>query len=57
MNTEEVAQKVVELTRRQAWHEALDSLYDKEIVSIEAHAMANESPEKRGLEAVRGKTD
>ena len=36
MNTEEVAQKVVELVRKQAWHEAVDTLYDKEIVSVEA---------------------
>jgi hypothetical protein len=30
MNTEEVANKVVELTRKQAWHEAVDALYDKD---------------------------
>jgi hypothetical protein len=57
MNTEEVAQKVVELVRKQAWHEALDTLYDKNIVSIEATASEGESPEKRGLDQVRGKTD
>jgi SnoaL-like domain len=57
MNTEEVAKKVVELVRKQAWHEALDILYDKDIVSIEARAGDGESPEKRGLEAVRGKAD
>ena len=27
MNTEQVAQKVVELVRKQAWYEALDTLY------------------------------
>jgi hypothetical protein len=57
MNTEQVAQKVVELTRRQAWHEAIDTLYHNDIVSVEARAMAGESPEKRGIDAVRGKTD
>ena len=57
MNTEEVAQKVVELVRKQAWHEALDTLYDKNIVSIEAGASDGESPEKRGIDQVRGKTD
>jgi hypothetical protein len=57
MNTEEVAQKVVELVRKQAWHEALDTLYDKNIVSIEARASEGESPEKRGIDQVRGKTD
>ena len=36
MNTEEVAKKVVELTRKQAWKEALESLYAKDIVSVES---------------------
>lgn len=57
MNTEQVAQKVVELVRKQAWHEALDALYDKDIVSIEARASEGGSPEKRGIDQVRGKTD
>ena len=57
MNTEEVAQKVVELVRKQAWHEALDALYDKNIVSVEASGMGGESPEKRGVDQVRGKID
>jgi len=57
MNTQEIAQKVVELTRKEAWHEALDQLYDKDIVSVEARSQEGESPEKRGLEAVRGKAD
>jgi SnoaL-like domain len=57
MSTEEVAKKVVELVRKQAWHEALDTLYDKNIVSVEAAGMGGESPEKRGIDAVRGKTD
>jgi len=51
MNTEEVAKKVVELVRKQAWYEALD-LYDDNIVSVEATA-----PETRGKEGVRGKID
>jgi len=57
MNTEEVAKKVVELVRKQAWHEALDTLYDKNIVSVEARASDGESAEKRGIDQVRGKTD
>ncbi len=57
MNTEEVAKKVVELTRKQAWKEAIESLYSKDIVSVEARAMEGGSPESRGIEAVRGKTD
>jgi hypothetical protein len=48
---------VVELTRKQAWREAVNSLYAKDIVSVEAQGMGGESPEKRGIEAVRGKAD
>jgi limonene-1,2-epoxide hydrolase len=57
MKTEEVAQKVVELVRKQAWHEALDTLYDDNVVSVEAYTGANGSPETRGKEGVRGKID
>ena len=57
MNTQEVANKVVELTRKQAWKEALDTLYSKDIVSVEARAMESGSPESRGIGAVRAKTD
>jgi SnoaL-like domain len=57
MNTEQVAQKVVELTRKQAWKEALDTLYDKNIVSVEARTMDGSSPETKGIQGVRGKTD
>jgi hypothetical protein len=52
MTTEEVAKKVVELVRKQAWYDALDTLYDQDIVSVEATAT-----ESRGKEAVRGKID
>src|SRR5207247_10262083 len=57
MNTEQVAQKVVELVRKQAWHEALDTLYDKDVVSVEARTMDGSSPETRGIGGVRGKVD
>jgi hypothetical protein len=57
MTTEEVAKKVVELVRKQAWYEALDTLYDDNIVSLEAFSMGGGSPETRGKEAVRGKID
>jgi SnoaL-like protein len=57
MNTEEVAKKVVELVRKQAWYEALDTLYDDNIVSVEAFSMSGGSPETRGKEGVRGKID
>lgn len=57
MNTEEVARKVVELTRKQAWREATDTLYADEIVSVEAHGMGGGSPETHGIDGVRGKVD
>ncbi len=44
MNTEEIAKKVVELVRKQAWYEALDTLYDDNIVSVEAFSMSGGSP-------------
>ena len=56
MNTEEVAKKVMELVRKQAWYEALD-LYDDNVVSVEAYSMGGGSPETRGKEGVRGKVD
>jgi hypothetical protein len=57
MTTQEIAEKVVELTRKRAWHEALDQLYDKDIVSVESRSNEGDSAEKRGLDAVRGKAD
>jgi limonene-1,2-epoxide hydrolase len=57
MTTEEVAKKVVELVRKQAWYEALDTLYDDNIVSVEGYSGASGSPETRGKEGVRGKID
>lgn len=57
MNTEEVAQKVVEYVRKQAWYEAVDALYDKDIVSVEARTQDGSSPETRGMAGVRGKVD
>jgi len=57
MNTEEVAKKVVELVRKQAWHEAVDALYDKDIVSVEARTQDRSSPETRGIGGVREKVD
>jgi ketosteroid isomerase-like protein len=57
MNTEEVAKKVVELTRKQAWHEAVNLLYADDIVSVEARTMDGSSPETRGIKGVREKVD
>ena len=52
MDTKDVAKKVVELVRKQAWYEALDTLYADDVLSVEATA-----PETRGKEGVRGKID
>jgi hypothetical protein len=49
MNTQEVANKVVELTRKQAWKEALDTLYAKDIVSVESQGMGGVHPRVAGL--------
>ena len=57
MNTEEVAKKVVALCRKQAWTEAVDALYAKDIVSVEARTMDGSSPETRGIEGVHKKVD
>ncbi len=57
MKTEEVAEKLVELCRKGEWMQAVNTLYDKAIVSIEARGMDGESPEKRGIDQVRGKTE
>ncbi len=57
MNTEEVAKKLVELCRKGEWMQAINSLYGKDIVSVEAQGMGGESPEKRGIDQVRGKTE
>ena len=57
MNTTEVAKKVVELVRKQAWYEAFDTLYDNDIVSVEAFSMGGGPTETRGKEGVRGMID
>lgn len=57
MTTEELAKKVVELVGKQAWYEAVDTLYDDDIVSVEAYSNASGSTETRGKDGVRGKID
>ena len=57
MNTEEVAKRVVELTRKEAWKEALESLYANDIVSVESRPNETGSPETRGIDGVRAKVD
>jgi hypothetical protein len=57
MNTEEVANKLVELCRKGDFRAAMESLYAKDIVSVEAQEMENMPAEMRGIDQVRGKTD
>jgi hypothetical protein len=57
MNTDEVANRLVELCRKGEWMRALDELYAKDIVSVEAREMENMPAEMRGIEQVRGKTE
>lgn len=55
MSTTEIAKKVVELVRKQAWYDALD-LYDDKVVSVEAFSGGGPT-ETHGKEGVRGKID
>ena len=48
---------MVELTRKQEWKEALDTLYAKDVVNVEARANESGSFETHGIEGVHGKTD
>ena len=57
MNTQELAIELVRLCRAGEMKKAVDTLYSKEIVSVEPMAMPTMPAEMRGLEAVKGKTD
>ena len=57
MNTEEVAKRLVDYCRNGEWMKALDDLYAKDIVSVEAREMENMPTEMRGIDQVRGKTE
>ena len=56
MNTEEVAQKLVEYCRKGEWMQAVNDLYAEDIVSVEPREMENMPAEMRGIDQVRGKT-
>ena len=56
MNTQEVALKLVELCRKGEYMQAVESLYGKDVVSVEPRAMENMPAEMRGFDQVRGKT-
>jgi hypothetical protein len=56
MTTEEVAKKLVELCEKGAFEEAVKTLYDKNIVSVEPRVMGGMPPEANGFDAVWAKT-
>jgi len=58
MTTFEIAKKYVELCRAHQNHVALDTLFSRDAVSVEAAAMPGMPTESRGLEAIaeKGKT-
>ena len=57
MNTEELATKLVAYCRKGEWMQAVNDLYAKDIVSVEAREMENMPAEMRGIDQVRGKTE
>jgi hypothetical protein len=56
MTTEEVAKKLVELCEKGAFEEAVNTLYDKDIVSVEPRPMGGMPAEANGFDAVCAKT-
>lgn len=57
MSTQEVADKLVQLCSAAKFDEAVNSLYSKDIVSVEASAPPGMSRETKGFDAVKGKSD
>ena len=56
MNALEVGKKLVELCKQGKNDEAIETLYSPDIVAIEAGAPPGQSPESRGLAAVKAKS-
>ena len=56
MNSLEVGKKLVELCKQGRNDEAIEALYSSDVVSVEAGAPPGQSPESRGLAAVKGKS-
>ncbi|HET9626437.1 MAG TPA: nuclear transport factor 2 family protein [Kofleriaceae bacterium] len=56
MSTLEVGKKLVELCNQHKNQEAMESLYAKDVVSVEAGGPPGQSPEIRGLDAVLAKS-
>jgi len=55
MDTKQVADKLVDYCRRGKSLEAVDTLYDKDIVSVEAMGSPEMPAEQRGIDAIRQK--
>ena len=55
MNTLEVGKKLVEMCSKGQNDQAIEQLYSKDVVSVEAQAMPNMPAEMRGMQAVLGK--
>lgn len=55
MNTMDLANKMVALCREGKNHEALETLFADDMVSVEAAAMPGMEQEAKGLAAVKGK--
>lgn len=57
MTTQQIADTLVGLCSQGKFHEAIDSLYSPEIVSMEAGAPPGMSRESKGLAAVKAKAE
>ena len=55
MDTKQVAEKLVDFCRRGKNLDAVNTLYDKDIVSIEAQGSPEMPAEQRGIDAIRRK--
>lgn len=55
MSTQDVANTLVKLCSQGKFQEAMESLYAKDIVSVEPFAPPGQSPEAKGFEAVKAK--
>jgi hypothetical protein len=55
MTTQEVADTLVSLCKEGKFHEAVDTLYADDVVSVEAFAPPGQSREMKGLDNVKGK--
>jgi hypothetical protein len=55
MTTQEVAEKLVSLCKEGKFHEAVNTLYADDIVSVEAGGPPGQSREMKGLDNVKGK--